>query len=131
MILLAFLAIAAVGTAALFAAGRFGPRRRGSIDAETFVSVPADVLGEPDPRLPPVLLPERPEAADIADLKFSVALRGYRMDEVDDVLQRLAAALLERDAALALLREPENRTPGTGRHALVQPPEDNAGRQGP
>ncbi|MFZ3416984.1 DivIVA domain-containing protein [Arthrobacter sp. 3Tela_A] len=128
MILLAFLGIAVVGAAALFASGRFGARRRAGADA--YRAVPADVLGEPDPRLPPVLLPESPGAADIEDLRFSVALRGYRMDEVDEVLQRLAAALLERDAALAQLREPEGRPqPGTGRHAQVQSPEDETGRQ--
>ncbi|MER2134360.1 MAG: DivIVA domain-containing protein [Arthrobacter sp.] len=129
MILLAFLAIAAVGAAALFASGRLGARRRGSEDGQAYRSVPADVLGEPDPRLPPVLLPEHPSAADIADLRFSVALRGYRMDEVDEVLGKLAAALLERDAALAQLRETESRIPpGTGAHTRV-PEENETGRQ--
>jgi len=132
MILLAFLGIAAVGAAALFASGRTGARRRGRADAQAYPAVPADVLGEPDPRLPPVLLPEHPGAADIGELKFSVAFRGYRMDEVDEVLQRLAAALLERDAALAQLRDSENRlSPGTGRHTMVQPPDGETGRQEP
>ncbi|MGW9403095.1 DivIVA domain-containing protein [Arthrobacter sp. NPDC055585] len=147
MILLAFLGIAAVGAVAVFASGRIGARRRGAEDTGVYRAVPADVLGEPDARLPPVLLPENPGAADIADLKFSVALRGYRMDEVDEVLQKLASALLERDAALAQLREPEtlNRQEGqaehagpetrtqprTGRHALVQPREEGTGRQEP
>lgn len=130
MILLAFLAIAAVGAAAVFAAGRAGLRRRGAGAAEPYLPGPAAALGEPDPRLPPVLLPEQPGAADIADLKFSVALRGYRMDEVDAVLARLAQALLERDAALAQIRSHGATQPGTGRHAQV-PPEDPAGRQEP
>ena len=131
MILLAFLAIAAVGAAAGFAAGWTRPRRRGAGGTEPYPSAPADVLGEPDPRLPPVLLPEHPGAADIADLKFSVALRGYRMDEVDEVLARLAEALLERDAALAQLREPDARPtqPATGRHALVQRDESPEGQE--
>ncbi|MBD7995296.1 DivIVA domain-containing protein [Arthrobacter sp. Sa2CUA1] len=111
MILLAFLAIAVVGAVAVFVAGRSGPGgwRRAAApeaperhDARRFPATAG--LAEPDPRLPPVLLPERPVAADVADLRFSVALRGYRMDEVDEVLERLAAALLERDAALAELR---------------------------
>lgn len=55
----------------------------------------------PDPRLPPVLLPKEVQPSDIGKLRFSVALRGYRMDQVDAVLARLAAALAERDAALA------------------------------
>ncbi|MFC7860575.1 DivIVA domain-containing protein [Arthrobacter koreensis] len=121
MILLAFLAIAAVGAAALFAAGRTGPRRGGTTAALRIPDLAA-VPGEPDPRLPPVLLPDHPDAADIADLRFSVALRGYRMDEVDEVLARLAQALLERDAALAQLREPEaGIRPETGWHALGEP----------
>ena len=130
MILLAFLAITAVGAAALFASGRLGARRRGnSDDGQAYRSVPPEVLGEPDPRLPPVLLPDHPGAADIANLRFSVALRGYRMDEVDEVLEKLAAALLERDAALARLREAEGRiTPGTGAHIRV-PEESESGRQ--
>ncbi|MBD8044118.1 DivIVA domain-containing protein [Arthrobacter sp. Sa2BUA2] len=111
MILLAFLAIAVVGAVSLLVAGRIGPGRwrrapgpeQENPEGERRFPAAAG-LAEPDPRLPPVLLPERPVAADIADLRFSVALRGYRMDEVDDVLERLAAALLERDAALAELR---------------------------
>ena len=45
--------------------------------------------------------PEVPTASDLADLRFTVVLRGYRMDEVDQVLARLRdrisvqAALIE------------------------------------
>lgn len=113
MILLAFLAIAVVGAVSLLVAGRIGPgrwRRAPGPELENREGeqrFPAAAgLAEPDPRLPPVLLPERPVAADIADLRFSVGFRGYRMDEVDVVLERLATALLERDAALAELRGP-------------------------
>ena len=130
MILLAFLAIAAVGAAALFASGRLGARRHGSADGQVYRPVPPDVLGEPDPRLPPVLLPDNPAAADIADLRFSVALRGYRMDEVDEVLEKLAAALLERDAALAQLRSGQPARPGPGTQAGA-PGEGGTGRQEP
>lgn len=135
MILLAFLAIAAVGAAALLVAGRIGPgrlrRRSGSLDGGLAVFSPSEplaTLGEPDPRLPPVLLPEHPRAGDVGALKFSVAFRGYRMDEVDEVLERLGAALEERDAALARFRGAGPETdagsgPRTGRHALIQPGE--------
>lgn len=67
-------------------------------------------LSEPDPRLPPVLLPDHVRPADIGRLRFSVALRGYRMDQVDAVLARLESALAERDAALAAAAE---RPPGS------------------
>ena len=41
--------------------------------------------------------------ADVDGLRFTLALRGYRMDEVDDVLDRLAAEVSERDARIAEL----------------------------
>jgi len=44
-------------------------------------------------------------AADLASLRLSVALRGYRMDEVDDVLDRLAVEIAHRDALIAQLSE--------------------------
>ncbi|MBC3842661.1 DivIVA domain-containing protein [Streptacidiphilus sp. 4-A2] len=40
---------------------------------------------------------------DIDELRFPMALRGYRMDEVDDVLDRLAAELAHRDERIAEL----------------------------
>lgn len=57
-------------------------------------------LTEPLPNLPPVLLPDRPRAADIDQLRFSVAFRGYRMDQVDEVLDRLRAELAAREAEI-------------------------------
>ncbi|MDK0522016.1 DivIVA domain-containing protein [Streptomyces sp. ML-6] len=41
--------------------------------------------------------------ADIEALRLPVAARGYRMTEVDEVLDRLAAELAERDARIAEL----------------------------
>lgn len=41
--------------------------------------------------------------ADIDALRLPTALRGYRMSEVDDVLDRLSAELTERDARIAAL----------------------------
>jgi DivIVA domain-containing protein len=38
-------------------------------------------------------------------VRFSPALRGYRMDEVDDVLDRVTEELRVRDAEIARLRE--------------------------
>ena len=40
---------------------------------------------------------------DLDDLRIAVALRGYRMSDVDDVLDRLGAELAERDARIAEL----------------------------
>ena len=54
----------------------------------------------------PVELPDdRPVTGDdIRDLRISVAARGYRMTEVDWLLEQFAEALDERDAEIASLR---------------------------
>ncbi|NAZ85977.1 DivIVA domain-containing protein [Kineococcus indalonis] len=53
-------------------------------------------------------LPEGPVlAADVDDVRFSTALRGYRMDEVDAVLERLREEIRERDEELAAWRTAE------------------------
>ncbi len=59
----------------------------------------------------PVELPDdRPvTGGDIRALRLSVAVRGYRMREVDWVLEQLAIALEDRDRQLAELR-PEEAT---------------------
>jgi DivIVA domain-containing protein len=41
---------------------------------------------------------------DLADVRFAVALRGYRMDEVDRVLDDTREALAARDARIADLQ---------------------------
>jgi DivIVA domain-containing protein len=61
-------------------------------------------LVEPVASLPPVLLPDTPSARDVDAVRFGLGLRGYRMDQVDEVLDRLAAALEERDAVIRDLR---------------------------
>ncbi|MEV7597812.1 DivIVA domain-containing protein [Kitasatospora sp. NPDC089797] len=40
---------------------------------------------------------------DVDDLRLPMAVRGYRMDEVDDVLDRLGAELAYRDTRIAEL----------------------------
>ena len=54
----------------------------------------------------PVELPDdRPVSADdVRALQVSVAVRGYRMTEVDWLLEQFADALDERDAEIASLR---------------------------
>lgn len=46
-------------------------------------------LEEPSTGLPTVLLPEHPNPEDIDAVRFALAFRGYRMDQVDQVLARL------------------------------------------
>lgn len=56
---------------------------------------------EPD-RVDDRLPPERPVGrADVDRLRLPVTVRGYRMVDVDDVLDRLGAELAQRDAHIA------------------------------
>ncbi|HET6685790.1 MAG TPA: DivIVA domain-containing protein [Jiangellaceae bacterium] len=49
-------------------------------------------------------LPSGPISADDLDsVRFAVGFRGYRMDQVDDVLNRLGHELTERDARISEL----------------------------
>jgi len=61
---------------------------------------------EPAGRTPahPVLLPERPHAADVDLLRLAVAVPGYQRDQVDAALLRLRDALAEREDEAAALR---------------------------
>ncbi|MCX5267039.1 MULTISPECIES: DivIVA domain-containing protein [unclassified Streptomyces] len=53
-------------------------------------------------RLHDPLPPDRPlDRSDVDRLRFPLAARGYRMTDVDDALNRLAAELAERDARIA------------------------------
>ena len=63
-------------------------------------------LPDPESSVPQAPLPDgHLTADDVGRVRFSVGLRGYRMDEVDAVLDRLGEALAERDAEIARLRE--------------------------
>ncbi len=61
------------------------------------------------------LLPVAPmRREDVEDLRFSLGLRGYRMDEVDDVLDRLADELEERDRRIEELQSQLGATETAG-----------------
>jgi DivIVA domain-containing protein len=64
-------------------------------------------LTAPEPDRPTLALPpDRPLTRyDVDRVRFSVGLRGYRMDEVDDVLDRLAMDLENRDARISVLEQ--------------------------
>jgi DivIVA domain-containing protein len=65
------------------------------------------LLADAPPDRPDLPLPDRPMTADDVDaVRFSTAVRGYRMDEVDAVLARLADELAARDRRLAELTGP-------------------------
>ena len=69
------------------------------------------------PTLPPG--PLQPE--DVAAVRFDMALRGYRMSEVDEVLQRLAADLRARDERIAALEQAQSG-PGPGAEVVAAMP---------
>ena len=71
-------------------------------------------LGPATATHPFVGLPEGPVVPEDVDaVRFSVGLRGYRMDEVDAVLARLKEQLRERDEELQAWREdPDEDFPG-------------------
>lgn len=76
-----------------------------------------DPMGEPTHTAPLVRLPEQPYAADVDDLHFDTAFRGYRMDQVDDVLDQLKARLAAYESATGELP----------RTTVVQSAPDHAG----
>ena len=85
-ILLGILVITGVS---LLAVGRFGQ------------------LPDVQPDMVPDDLPtDRPlRGADLQHVRFDVTARGYRMDEVDGLLDRLATDMAEKDATIAALRD--------------------------
>ncbi|HKG50187.1 MAG TPA: DivIVA domain-containing protein [Actinomycetales bacterium] len=62
-------------------------------------------MDEPTSNLPPAGVPDGELVAeDLQAVRFSLGFRGYRMDEVDEVLDRASAELARRDAEIDRLR---------------------------
>ena len=83
-------------------------------------------LADVEPDRPPVGLPPEPlTPGDLHAVRLPTALRGYRMQEVDEVLDRLALELTARDARIAEL---EAALTGAGPPAAPAsgPPRDSA-----
>ncbi|MDQ0866101.1 DivIVA domain-containing protein [Arthrobacter globiformis] len=103
---LVFLAIVLIGATALIGtdlgAGMLRRKRaRAPLARDGF----NDGFDEPVPSLPPVLLPDDATPADIDHVRFALGLRGYRMDQVDQVLDDLRDQLAARNAEIERLRE--------------------------
>ncbi|MFY0407872.1 DivIVA domain-containing protein [Solicola sp. PLA-1-18] len=82
------LAVVVVGVAVVIAVGPFdAPGQMAGVDDER-----PDVLPPPDRHLTP---------QDLDEVRFTTAVRGYRMDEVDAVLARLRAEWTERESGAA------------------------------
>lgn len=113
---LIFLAVVVAAAAALYVVGLNKPRA----DAPVY----EDALARPVANLPPVLLPDIPAPADVDRLRFSLGLRGYRMDQVDEVLDRLRDELAAKDLRIAGLeagrgKHDAGHQPGAGPEAAV------------
>ncbi|WP_431709731.1 DivIVA domain-containing protein [Glutamicibacter uratoxydans] len=93
------LAIVICGAAAFFLTMLRKPARP---VGQHFSAPTEPVVGliEPDASLPPVLLPKQPSRADVDAVRFSIGLRGYRCDQVDDVLDQLAARIDELEKTI-------------------------------
>lgn len=100
--------LALVAAVAAVATGRV----RGGLDDPT--STVPDAF--PEPKLPPTPLTGR----DLTDVRFALALRGYRMDQVDELLDRAADELTARDAEIERLRA-QLTEPATGVAELTGP----------
>ena len=102
---LVFLAIVLIGATALIGtdigAGMIRRKRaRAPLARDGFT----DGFDEPVASLPPVLLPDDATPADVDHVRFALGLRGYRMDQVDEVLDDLRDQLAAKNAEIEALR---------------------------
>lgn len=86
-LLLLLVALAVIGGIAVVAAGRWGSM--------------AEI--DPDRSLRGVLPADAVDREGVEGLRFTLALRGYRMDEVDDVIDQLVAEIDRRGERIAEL----------------------------
>jgi DivIVA domain-containing protein len=98
---LVFFAIVLIAVAILLGTGLAPKILRRSRGGEPF----GDGLDEPVASLPPVLLPADAAPSDIDRLRFAVGLRGYRMDQVDQVLDELREQIAAKDREIERLGE--------------------------
>ena len=81
---IAVIAVAALGVAAMAAAGGMGQMSKDPVH---------DTYRQD--------LPDRPlTAEDLSGVRFGIALRGYAMGQVDELLDRLGAEIAARDARI-------------------------------
>lgn len=97
---LVFLAIALVGAVAWASLGRRAP----SAGDQPLPALLDGGFEQPPANLPPVLLPADAAPEDVDRVRFSLGLRGYRMDQVDQVLDELRDQLAASRQEVAELR---------------------------
>lgn len=88
LVFLIVLLVVVIGLVIFGIVGHFGAHLEEPTGTSPFESLPRGVV--------------TPE--DIDEVRFDQTLRGYRMGQVDEVLDRLRAELVARDDEIALLR---------------------------
>lgn len=119
---LVFLAVVLIGVAAFLGAGIRRSGTRGGVNDASPAEpgrksvAQGDGLDDPLPNLPPILLPTDPTPADVDRVRFSLGLRGYRMDQVDQVLDRLRDQLARKNEEIARLTSSSDDAGKAGGH---------------
>jgi DivIVA domain-containing protein len=125
---LVFLAVALIGAVLWASTGG----RSGKPGGRALPALLDAGLEQPPANLPPVLLPANAAPEDVDRVRFSLGLRGYRMDQVDQVLDelrdQLAASRQEAETLKARLRALEEAVPSAGTGAQAEPAAVEAGR---
>ena len=100
-VLFILVAIAVIAGIVLLATGRLRDGLPDVDDRRVAVGMPQAPVGE--------LLPQ-----EIEQVRIDQALRGYRMDEVDELVDRLGAEITARDELLAQQQAEIDRLRGSG-----------------
>ena len=88
IVFLLLIVVLLIGLTAAAVMGRIGGFMADPTSSHAFAGMPAGPVS----------------AHDLGELRFDQALRGYRMDQVDEVIDALGARLLELETQVALLR---------------------------
>lgn len=102
---IAAVAVVALGVAAVVAAGHGGSMAKDPVRDTYAATLPQ----------------ERFDGESVRHLRFGVALRGYAMDQVDTVLDRLASDLEARDVRIAELEARLGETGGLEPESTPEP----------
>jgi DivIVA domain-containing protein len=97
---LVFLAIVLIGVVFWIGLGL----RSGKTGESPLPVLPGGGFEQPPANLPPVLLPAEAAPEDVDRVRFSLGLRGYRMDQVDQVLDELRDQLASKQQEIDRLR---------------------------
>ena len=107
----------------------------GSIDGDARTDAVRGGLADapPDRLHEPLPVSRAVGRADVDSLRLPTAARGYRMQDVDDVLDRLGAELAERDARIAELESAlaGAQAVSSGRDGLFDKAREERGTEGP